>query len=137
MSTPAQDVQWLLHGPVGTSSKFIWAVMNGADPVAEAGHDPFGAYPHDPDDFSRCYLLLQRNPNWRWQLHTLAPAGPEWAALVEHWGELEQMFLEIFGGSYDLSKYRSARPFNSAASRRMYDRMAEIKTAARAAKERV
>ena len=125
--TAPQDVEWLIHGPVGISSKVIWCVMNGYKPERDA----FGGYPHDPDDFSRCYLLLQRNPVWRLQLDKLRPLRREWAALVDHWDELERMFLDIFGGSFGPSDYAGRKPYDKAASKRMYDRMKEIESEAR------
>ncbi len=129
MSTRAmvQDIEWLTYGHVGISSKVIWCVMNDLRPES----DPFGGYPHDPDDFSRCYLLLQRNPLWRLQIHKLAPLRREWAALVEHWDELEQMFLACFGGEFTAQDYRGTKPYNKAAGLAMYERMKEIETASR------
>jgi hypothetical protein len=121
-----QDIEWLTSGQVGISSKAIWCVMNGMTP--ERG--TFGNYPHDPDDFSRCYLLLQRNPEWRARLDEVRPLRREWSALVDHWDELEQLFLAIFGGTYTEADYH-AREYDRAASARMYDRMKEIEEQAR------
>ena len=123
----ARDVEWLMSRRVGVSSKLIWCVMNDVTPE----RDPFGGYPSDPDDFSRCYLLLQRNPAWRSQLDKLSPRRREWAALVEHWDELERMFLDIFGGTFTEADYDARKPYNAKASERMYARMKEIESNAR------
>lgn len=122
------DLDWLTSGMTGISSRVIWCVMNGQRPERVA----FGGYPCDPDDFSRCYLLLKRNPAWRARLDELRPLRREWAALVEHWDELESLFLDIFGGSFTEEDYRSARRnYDKAASSRMYERMKEIERNAR------
>ena len=46
-------------------------------------------HPHDPDDLSRCLLLLEGAPEARRALAMLARESPRWATLVENWEELE------------------------------------------------
>lgn len=127
MSATVQDLDWLLNG---ISSECIWRVMNGADWERHA-RQWFDAAPTDPDDFSRCYLLLQRNPTWRIRLDEMRKVNGHWAALVDHWEELEGMFLAIFGGSFTHMDYHSRKPYDKDASARMYHRMKDIEREAR------
>ena len=73
----------------GVSSETIWSVMTGL-PVKDAGH------PYDPDDFGRCYRLLQHFPAWRSRLGEVAAAYPNtpWVDYVEHWSEMEVLWEE-------------------------------------------
>lgn len=123
-----QDVEWLMSGRVGVSSKAIWCYFNRQTPDRGWGW----GYPLDPDDFSRCYLLLKRNPDWRKRVSEMAFCGKVWGALAEHWDELEQMFLDIFGGSFTEQDYDNSKPWDKAASARMYDRMKQIEKGAEA-----
>lgn len=79
---------WFIGGATGVSSETIFGVM------MRVAVKAYGA-PHDPDDFSRCRLLLQVKPDWRPRLGEVAARFPvEWAALVEHWDELEALWME-------------------------------------------
>jgi hypothetical protein len=49
-------------------------------------------HPYDPDDFSRCYKLLEAVPEWKSQINKLKRLSPEWNNLVENWSELTDMF---------------------------------------------
>jgi hypothetical protein len=122
MNDVVQDLDWFIHGRTGISSRVIWCVMNGRKPERGA----FGGHPHDPDDFSRCYLLLQRNPTWRINMDKLRSLSREWNALVEHWDELEGLFLAIFGGTFSQQDYDNRKQYDKSASERMYTRMREI-----------
>ena len=51
-------------------------------------------HPYDPDDFSRCYKLLQAVPEWKIELHKLKLLSKEWDNLVENWDKLTEMFEE-------------------------------------------
>lgn len=126
VKTISQDVAWFHDGHVGLSSKCIWFVMNGTDPLTLAAKGG-GEHPLDPDDFSRCYLLLQRNPDWRARIGEMAAVSRAWAALAAHWDELERLFLAIWGGHYDASMYQRFLAYDKAAARAMYDRMAELR----------
>jgi len=62
---------WIANGETGTSSKTMWNCL--------IGNSNFSVdHPYDPDDFSRCYKLLQ--------------TVPEWNNLVENWDKLTEMF---------------------------------------------
>ena len=54
----------------------------------------FPNYPHDPDDFSRCYGLLEVVPELKSQMHKLKGLCPEWSRLVDNWDKLTEMFEE-------------------------------------------
>lgn len=84
--------QWIVNGEVGTSSKTIWAVMMGA--VVLDGDRAWANYsvPHDPDDFSRCWKLLNLFPEWRKRLSEVATTFPEWVGFVREWDTLTAMF---------------------------------------------
>lgn len=49
-------------------------------------------HPYDPDDFSRCYKLLQQIPEWKQSLNRLKPLSPQWNNLVDNWATLTQMY---------------------------------------------
>jgi hypothetical protein len=46
-------------------------------------------YPHDGGDLGRCIGLLDAVPEYRERLAEMKAIGPEWAALIDHWPELE------------------------------------------------
>lgn len=87
MTTERRALQWVMSSDTGTSSKTIWAVMQMVEP------DYFGT-PADPDDFGRCYRLLQLIPEWRDHLRLVAYRYPAWAPLVREWDALTAMFEE-------------------------------------------
>lgn len=76
---------WITHGEQGTSSKTMWSCFMGQKnfPVS---------HPYDPDDFGRCYKLLQAVPEWKSQLHKLKQLSPAWNNLVDNWDELTRMY---------------------------------------------
>ena len=116
----AAALQWIVGRDTGISSKTIWSVMMGA--VPENPHPFHFDVPHDPDDFGRCYRLLQAVPEWRGRLPEVAARFPEWGPLVDAWGELEEMYVEV-GRARD-------RRWVSDAAQRMYDRMVSLRKAA-------
>jgi hypothetical protein len=78
-------VAWLTAGEHGISSETMFCYL-----AFGTGTQPWwrNRYPLDPDDFRRCELLLDAVPELRERLPRMAELGPEWAALVERWGEL-------------------------------------------------
>jgi hypothetical protein len=105
-------LHWIAGRDTGVSSKTIWAVMVGTAP-------DMADVPHDPDDFGRCFRLLELVPEWRPRLPEVAARYPKWGPMVEVWDELEALYRPIVadGG------------WNRDASRRMYDRMRELEDA--------
>lgn len=80
----ANAVKWLASGKRGLSSNTLFTFATGVDAEDDDGHN----YPHDPDDLSRCRLLLEQCPELVERLPRVAEAGPEWAALVARWDEV-------------------------------------------------
>ena len=57
-------MDWVSGRDTGLSSTAIWRHMMGLDPRDRTWGNEV-CYPHDPDDFGRCYRLLARIPAWR------------------------------------------------------------------------
>ena len=85
-SIEKRALSWAVGAHTGTSSKAIFGVMTGNPPS-----DGY-CYPHDGGDLERCLLLLALIPEWRARLDEMRSVGPEWAALVDHWDELDALF---------------------------------------------
>ena len=81
----SKEDQWLYGSDTGSSSKTIFGVMTGK-PVGN------GAFPWDPDDFGRCYRLLNLFPEWLPRLSEVSAKFPKWAGLVAIWPDLTAMF---------------------------------------------
>ena len=79
---------WLLNGETGESSKTIAGVLLGGKPI-----DP--RHPYDPDDFKRCYALVELIPAGR-ELFRYGMRGvsPNWEELVNYWYELCALWVE-------------------------------------------
>lgn len=78
---------WMANGHIGMSSKTMWSHFMGVKgfPVN---------HPYDPDDFSRCYKLLQTVPEWKDRVSELAILSEEWEGLAENWNKLTEMYEE-------------------------------------------
>lgn len=76
---------WLLNGEVGSSSLAMWYTFMG-DKIVKLDH------PYDPDDFSRCYKLLQVMPEWKKKMELLRPLSQTWSNLVDNWPQLTDMY---------------------------------------------
>lgn len=89
-------LNWLAGPDTGTSSRTIAAAL--ATPHLRTHHRLHLRHgenpPWDPDDFGRCYRLLELFPEWRGRLGVVAAADPRWQGLVDHWGELEELWRE-------------------------------------------
>lgn len=76
---------WLNNGHVGQSSKTMWNCF--------MGNTKFPVnHPYDPDDFSRCYKLLEAVPEWKNDLSKLKPLSKAWSNLVDNWDKLTEMY---------------------------------------------
>ena len=86
-----EALAWISGRDTGISSKAIWAHMMGVPPEQPFA---FGNFPHDPDDFGRCYRLLVRVPAWRARIGEMASHGEVWARLAVAWDELAALYEE-------------------------------------------
>jgi hypothetical protein len=88
----SKDVQqkamwWMGSGEKGMSSETMWNCL--------MGNKNFSVnHPYDPDDFKRCYKLLQAVPEWKAEIHKLKPLSKAWSNLVDNWDKLTEMFEE-------------------------------------------
>lgn len=97
-NTALKAEKWAVSGETGTSSEAMLAVMLGEKP--KTGF----CYPSDGGDLGRCLGLLEAVPEFRSRLHEMKAVSPEWAALIEHWGELEAMHAKKDPKLYDRMK---------------------------------
>lgn len=79
--------KWMSEGEHGISAKTMYSVLSG-NPILSPNRYGF---PHDPDDFRRCYLLLKFVPSWRNRIPEMASVSPIWAALAKNWDKLTEM----------------------------------------------
>lgn len=80
--------EWRQCWDTGISSATIWSAIL----KRPTFFSRFGV-PHDPDDFSRCYRLVDKL-GWRDRLPEVAAAHPEWAPFVEAWDILVGLYKE-------------------------------------------
>jgi hypothetical protein len=86
---------WRKGRDTGVSSQTIYGVFMG-----EGGPEHGPSVPHDPDDFGRCYRLLQLAPDWRKNLSKVSDKYPEWEPLVQEWESLTELYeIELRMGS--------------------------------------
>lgn len=110
--TPASVHEWWTGHDTGTSSKAIYRHMMGYT----RERSTWGTHPHDPDDFGRCYRLLNLAPEWRARISEMAEYSKAWAGLAGAWDELTMM-------------YESALVSGTNRAEAMYLRMKELATA--------
>ena len=84
-SAREKAVWWIANGHVGMSSKTMWNHFMG-------NKDFKINHPYDPDDFSRCYKLLETVPEWKKRVPELATLSPVWKNLSENWDQLTEMY---------------------------------------------
>ncbi len=82
-------IEWLANGERGCSSEAIFTKITGIN----ACSDFHGVtdIPHDPADFRRCHLLLEKCPELKLHLHKMRYVSLDWKALVDNWEELTDM----------------------------------------------
>ena len=86
-ATPGMGLDaWLRCDDKGRSSEYLASVL--------CGFSREFAYPHDPDDFGRCYRLLRAVPQAREKWDALKTLAEPWPTLAIHWEELEKFFEE-------------------------------------------
>lgn len=78
---------WIANGERGMSSETMWNFFMGNKNYRVC-------YPYDPDDFSRCYKLLEAVPEWKARVPELKELSKEWANLANGWDKLTAMYEE-------------------------------------------
>ena len=96
-SSNAKAMWWVANGQVGMSSKTMFNCLIG-------NSDFHNHHPYDPDDFSRCYTLLEAVPEWKRRLHELKKLSGEWCNLVNNWDELTRMYEQNVKENWKNSK---------------------------------
>lgn len=76
---------WISNGETGSSSKTMWNYFMG-NKYNEIDH------PYDPDDFKRCYKLLQAIPEWKKRIPELKSLSTAWSNLADNWDKLTEMY---------------------------------------------
>lgn len=87
MDTKDKIIKWFLTGKTGNSSKAIVAQM-----MRHGTDRRYPDYPLDGGDFGRCHGLLEMVPEFKPRMQEMADRSPQWAALVEHWDELTEIY---------------------------------------------
>lgn len=64
------------------------------------------SHPHDPADFNRCLRMIYAVPAVKSNLQSMSKVSAYWEALVEHWDQIEQCFLDEAG--FEWTKSTSA-----------------------------
>lgn len=90
---PTTPEVWLSGRDTGTSSLAIYAVMTSTV-------SPHGRYdvPCDPQDFGRCYRLLNLFPDWKYRLGDISFRFPQWKPIIAAWPELTALYEEEMHG---------------------------------------
>lgn len=60
-------------------------------------------HPHNPADFNRCLRMIYAVPAVKSNLQSMSKVSAYWEALVEHWDQIEQCFLDEAGFEYTKS----------------------------------
>lgn len=96
-NTHEKAMWWIMNGEVGLSSKTMWACLHGEEkfPIY---------YPYYPDDFSRCYKLLETIPEWKSELSKVRALSSAWEALIDNWSTLTSMYEENVKNDWYTSK---------------------------------
>lgn len=90
--TEAENANWWAeNGEHGTSSKTMFNRLIKGLQVRALRND-YECHPLDPDDFSRCYKLLQAVPQWKVKLYELKAISLVWERLVDNWDKLTEMY---------------------------------------------
>lgn len=86
-STQERALWWIANRETGMSSKTMWNCFMGTEKFSIN-------HPYDPDDFKRCYKLLQVIPEWKSSkyMNMLSKLSRQWKNLVENWDKLTEMY---------------------------------------------
>ena len=83
-------LEWLANGETGASSKTMAFAVSGIK-------YKYATHPHDPADFNRCLMLVEAEPMVCNSFPKIRELSPEWAVIIDHWDELERLFLDEAG----------------------------------------
>lgn len=94
---------WHKHGEQGMSSMAMFQRMSGM----QLFQRPYSNHPLDPDDFKRCYKLLEAIPEWKQQLHIMRNVSDVWDRLIDNWDKLTELYEDMIiskkaNGMYEL-----------------------------------
>ena len=76
---------WWNNGERGMSSETMWNCLSGKK-------DFKVSIPYDPDDFKRCYKLLEVIPEWKTELNKLKKLSKTWCNYVDNWELMTMMY---------------------------------------------
>ena len=79
---------WWINGERGLSSETMWHCLMDEE-ILNINH------PLDPDDFSRCYKLLEAVPEWKGRIPELKDLSWQWANLVDNWDKLNDFYEDM------------------------------------------
>ena len=96
---PNNAAIWLAQGETGLSSKAMFTIFTGVNAMGRWG-SPESNYPHDPDDFKRCELLLRAVPEFRSQMYIIRALGGPWEALADNWGKIVDLLNKEIPGIF-------------------------------------
>jgi hypothetical protein len=97
MTEEEKALFWFHYGEHGTSSMTIYSAL-APHPLTPMIHPTKYHHPLDPDDFSRCYLLLKMIPEWRNKLIILKQISDVWSNIIDNWDELCEMMEDQING---------------------------------------
>jgi len=78
---------WIENGEHGISSKTMFNILSDDNSIP----NDHRSFPHDPDDFRRCYLLLKACPHFKSKLHRMRSENKTWSNLIDNWDKLTEM----------------------------------------------
>lgn len=91
--TAAQITEWFISSNnQGISSRAMGFALLDREQQWSGGNHPL-----DPLDFNRCLLLLLQAPGARAHMHKVAEISDVWRRLVDHWYQIERLFVEEVG----------------------------------------
>ena len=89
-------LQWIGTHNVGISSRTMWCALMG---VANSETPTYYGFdtPHDWDDFSRCYDLVEYGEVTKEELQKVVEAFPFYKPIIDRWDELVEAYLSPGG----------------------------------------
>lgn len=85
-------LEWIGTRHVGVSSRAMWVALMGVARGVCGFHGDFDT-PHDCDDFSRCYDLVEYGEVTKDELQKVVEVFPFYKPIIERWDELVEAYL--------------------------------------------